>query len=546
MSLTIEGANASHTSLIEAFLNRHKERLESFAFELEIEECQSKKLEAFQLVAHKSNKTIEATLSVSSQQSLRWALNALLVFAEGPDETINLEDSPAFAIRGVIEGFYGTPWTHEQRLSGIESFADFGMNSFMLAPKDSPWQRFDWRRPFDSMLLKLTKELVERGQLHGVNIAICVSPGLSVKYSDQNDVEAVMIRYRQLLSIGVRDFGLLFDDIPWELQFAEDIKKYKTTAQAQADFSNRVLASLKEVDSSARLIVCPMEYCGRGTNPYIRELGTNAAPEISLMWTGRQICSEYLDISDAIVFKDDAGRAPLYWDNYPVNDVAMTHELHVGPIQGREAGLEDFSAGLFSNPMEKFEMSLLPLSTIGDYLWDSKNYNPQESWDRALKLMVKKESDYTAMRRLLRNSLGSCLNGNAAPDLGSLISSTTTAWRAGKPEEAAEIFRKAGEQIMRDYEVLTSDNFSRTDLIEEIKPWVAKYLAGGETLEQLSMVLAQCTWSKDHGLAGTQGLASEVLRIRQRFDQIQSRLMGDGLDLLMGELYAELKANEGC
>ncbi|MSY55349.1 MAG: hypothetical protein F2638_07160, partial [Actinobacteria bacterium] len=247
MSLTIEGANASHTSLIEAFLNRHKERLESFAFELEIEECQSKKLEAFQLVAHKSNKTIEATLSVSSQQSLRWALNALLVFAEGPDETINLEDSPAFAIRGVIEGFYGTPWTHEQRLSGIESFADFGMNSFMLAPKDSPWQRFDWRRPFDSMLLKLTKELVERGQLHGVNIAICVSPGLSVKYSDQNDVEAVMIRYRQLLSIGVRDFGLLFDDIPWELQFAEDIKKYKTTAQAQADFSNRVLASLKEV-----------------------------------------------------------------------------------------------------------------------------------------------------------------------------------------------------------------------------------------------------------------------------------------------------------
>ncbi|TRZ86162.1 MAG: hypothetical protein D4R83_05115 [Streptomycetaceae bacterium] len=544
MSLIIEGAKAPHTSLIEAFLNRHKERLESFSFALEIKECQSKKLEAFQLVASKSNTTIKAILSVSSQQSLRWALNALLVFAEGSDETINLEDSPAFAMRGVIEGFYGTPWTHQQRLKGIESFADFGMNSFMLAPKDSPWQRFDWRRPFDSTLLKLTSELVERGKLHGVNIAVCVSPGLSVKYSDQNDVDAVMIRYRQLLSIGVRDFGLLFDDIPWELQFAEDIKKYKSTAQAQADFSNRVLASLKEVDSSARLIVCPMEYCGRGTNPYIRELGTNASPEISLMWTGRQICSEYLDISDAIVFKDDAGRPPLYWDNYPVNDVAMTHELHVGPIQGREAGLENFSAGLFSNPMEKFEMSLLPLSTIGDYLWNSKNYNPQESWDRALKLMVKKESDYKAIRRLLRNSFGSCLNGNAAPDLGSLLGSTTSAWRTGKPEEAAEIFRKAGEQIMRDYEILTSDNFSRTDLIEEIKPWLAKYLAGGETLEQLSMVLAQCTWSKDHGLAGTQGLSAEVLRIRKRFDQIQSRLMGDGLDLLMGELYAELKANE--
>ena len=532
--------------MIAAFETRHAKRIGVHKLEIKVTSDPSLAKESFHLRANKEATKVSAEIAFATDPGLRWALNAFLKWLESDQRTIDFTDAPAFGVRGVIEGFYGNPWTHQQRLKGIESFADFGMNSFMLAPKDSPWQRFDWRRPFDSTLLKLTKELVERGQLHGVNIAVCVSPGLSVKYSDQNDVEAVMIRYRQLLSIGVRDFGLLFDDIPWELQFAEDIKKYKSTAQAQADFSNRVLASLKEVDSSARLIVCPMEYCGRGTNPYIRELGTNAAPEISLMWTGRQICSEYLDISDAIVFKDDAGRAPLYWDNYPVNDVAMTHELHVGPIQGREAGLENFSAGLFSNPMEKFEMSLLPLSTIGDYLWDSKNYNPQESWDRALKLMVKKESDYTAMRRLLRNSLGSCLNGNAAPDLGSLISSTTTAWRTGKPEEAAEIFRKAGEQIMRDYEVLTSDNFSRTDLIEEIKPWVAKYLAGGETLEQLSMVLAQCTWSKDHGLAGTQGLASEVLRIRQRFDQIQSRLMGDGLDLLMGELYAELKANEGC
>ena len=97
---------------------------------------------------------------------------------------------------------------------------------------------------------------------------------------------------------------------------------------------------------------------------------------------------------------------------------------------------------------------------------------------------------------------------------------------------------------MRDHALLTSQKFSRRDLIQEMGPWVDKYLVGGQTMEQLAMVLAQCSWTRENGLTGPDGLAAEVLTIRERFEKIQARLFGDGLDLLMGELSAELRANE--
>jgi hyaluronoglucosaminidase len=37
----------------------------------------------------------------------------------------------SFAVRGVVEGFYGTPWTHEARRSVISFLARRGMNAYV-------------------------------------------------------------------------------------------------------------------------------------------------------------------------------------------------------------------------------------------------------------------------------------------------------------------------------------------------------------------------------------------------------------------------------
>ena len=53
-----------------------------------------------------------------------------------------------FAVRGVLEGFYGNPWTHEQRLELLGFMASRGMNTFVYAPKDDPLVRRDWRSAY--------------------------------------------------------------------------------------------------------------------------------------------------------------------------------------------------------------------------------------------------------------------------------------------------------------------------------------------------------------------------------------------------------------
>ncbi|MGW4410022.1 beta-N-acetylglucosaminidase domain-containing protein [Nonomuraea sp. NPDC004702] len=58
--------------------------------------------------------------------------------------------SAGFAVRGVIEGFYGRPWSHEQRLDLLGFLGARGMNTYVHAPKaDRP----SWREAGDVQAL---------------------------------------------------------------------------------------------------------------------------------------------------------------------------------------------------------------------------------------------------------------------------------------------------------------------------------------------------------------------------------------------------------
>ena len=445
---------------------------------------------------------------------------------------------PSFALRGVIEGFYGKPWSHQQRLKGLNFFAAHNMNLFILAPKDDPWQRFDWHTPFDEEFLRKTKELVERGNTALIDVAVCISPGLTVRYSSDADVEALMVRYRQLAGIGVRRFGLLLDDIAWELQFEEDKKVYKSIADAHGEFTNRVLEAIKKEFSGASLFTCPLQYHGRGHESYIKEFGNALNAEIQLMWTGRQICSEYLESVDARFFKNETSKEPLYWDNYPVNDVAMIHQLHVGPIEKRDKDLGKFSVGLVANPMEKFELSLISIATIGDYLWDPDNYFPELSWNRSLEFLISDPIEREAWRNFLSNCFESCLAVNPAPDFGKLLGEVTLLWRTGSKDRAAKQLIEYAI-MMRQY-LQRINTSSMKNWIVESERWLNKYRNVANILLEIAEILIRTRTNSQGNLIGSDEDASKVREIRNSLGSDQTRIFGDGLDLTLGELATEL------
>ena len=92
-------------------------------------------------------------------------------------------------------------------------------------------------------------------------------------------------------------------------------------------------------------MVCPTVYWGTGEEQYVRRLGRGIPATIDIFWTGSAICSPTLTADAAAAFARTTLRPPMYWDNYPVNDVAMTHQLHIGPYRGREDILHRFAAG---------------------------------------------------------------------------------------------------------------------------------------------------------------------------------------------------------
>ena len=50
-----------------------------------------------------------------------------------------------FQTRGLIEGFYGTPWRMQDRRLVLEKLAARGINAYFYGPKDDPLHRERWR-----------------------------------------------------------------------------------------------------------------------------------------------------------------------------------------------------------------------------------------------------------------------------------------------------------------------------------------------------------------------------------------------------------------
>ncbi len=100
-----------------------------------------------------------------------------------------------FAIRGVIEGFYGNPWTHEQRLDLIGFIAARGMNTFVYGPKDDSLVRRDWREPYGGPQLERIGALIDACRRHDVEFVYCLSPGLSIQYANGVDLDALSAKF---------------------------------------------------------------------------------------------------------------------------------------------------------------------------------------------------------------------------------------------------------------------------------------------------------------------------------------------------------------
>lgn len=107
-------------------------------------------------------------------------------------------------LRGTIEGFYGPPWSHAERLAHLEFCAQAGFTTYVYAPKDDPYHRARWRDPYPPVELARIAELSATASELGVRLIYALHPALDMRFADVSE-HAALHTSRALVTAALRD-----------------------------------------------------------------------------------------------------------------------------------------------------------------------------------------------------------------------------------------------------------------------------------------------------------------------------------------------------
>ncbi|MFC9125910.1 beta-N-acetylglucosaminidase domain-containing protein [Streptomyces sp. NPDC057099] len=345
---------------------------------------------------------------------------------------VTVRDWPTAALRGVIEGFYGTPWSHTERLHQLDFYGRTKQNVYVYSPKDDPYLRDRWRDEYPPAELRQLKELVDRADANHVRFTYALSPGLSVCYSSAADIAALTRKFDSLYAIGVRSFAIPLDDISYTTwNCPADEKEFGTgggaAGAAQAHLLNEVWKDFSAGRSGLHpLEMVPTEYSDLADSPYKKALREKLDPSVVVEWTGVGVIAPTITAEQVAKAREVYGHPILVWDNYPVNDY-VTSRLLLGPYTGREPGVAKAATGVTANPMVQGQASRLALFTSAAYLWNPDAYDPRAAFLASVRDLAGPDAAKW-LRIFAENNYSSQLDATESPTLSALIAAFRKAY----------------------------------------------------------------------------------------------------------------------
>lgn len=262
---------------------------------------------------------------------------------------------------GIIEGFYGKPWTWPERAETMRALAPHGFRFYLYAPKADPYLRRLWREPHPEAIAGEIARLAEACRAQGVRFGVGLSPTkLHVDFGTAAR-ETLAGKLQLLDDLGIDFLALLFDDMRGDVP---------ELARHQIEIVDWTAARIR----ASQLIMCPSYYSddpvldrafGRRPADYLEDLGRGLDPAIQIFWTGEEVCAREISVAHVDRVAGQLQRKPFLWDNYPVNDgERMSQFLHVRGFTGRPADLREHVAGHGVNPALQPTLSRIAAITL--------------------------------------------------------------------------------------------------------------------------------------------------------------------------------------
>jgi protein O-GlcNAcase/histone acetyltransferase len=288
-------------------------------------------------------------------------------------------------ISGVVEGFYGRPWSPAQRRTLVTRLKELGLNTYLYAPKDDLRHRARWRETYPPAEAEELRGLVAACGDAGIEFIYALAPGLDPAFNTTDGHAALARKAGHLAELGIRHFAVLFDDIV-PAPASGNLGATEHDSAPQVEFTHALLERQRRLAPGTKLLFCPTPYCGRmagrtAESRYLRHLGTHLDPAVHVLWTGPEIVSETIAPEDLRDVSDVLRRPPLIWDNLFANDYDL-RRLYLGAYAGRPSSLRGAVSGVLLNPNCEFAANRLPLDTFAEWI-ARDNYSPVLAHARA-------------------------------------------------------------------------------------------------------------------------------------------------------------------
>ena len=245
------------------------------------------------------------------------------VFAQMDSLTIRnfeIEDYADVVSRGFIEGYYGNPWSTEDRVNLMKWGGYYKLNAYFYAPKDDPKHRTQWDQLYtEEELANKIRPLAEAGNESKCRFVYALHPfpqGNHLRFDDnyEADLAKLQAKFKQVIDQGVRQIAILADDF-WNPGGPNGVR-----------LLNDMTAWLEEVkkqypDMKMTIPYVPYDYMGNGSSAELQEL-KKAPANVQIVMTGGRVWGEVTN-NFTSTFTNNVGRGPFMWINWPCTDITV-------------------------------------------------------------------------------------------------------------------------------------------------------------------------------------------------------------------------------
>ena len=327
--------------------------------------------------------------------------------------------------RGLVEGYYGYPYSVEVKKDLMRFMMRMKMNSYMYGAKSDPFHLSRWTEAYPTSVTpqqeengwlsqKMVEEICQTSAETKVNFIWSIHPGNAI-INSSTVVSDVMAKYEKMYKLGVRQFGLFVDDVGVPKDDQLDLNAQRVTELQKAIEKKWNSAGAEPGDTVKPLNFVPQIYCygfSSGETQYGNFFKALAkTPKNVIIYTTGNGVWSVPNTNDFNKPKQYLGRDVAWWWNYPCNDNAdsqiypmdmYTNFADMPNVDGSRTMPKNMGSGIgiVCNPMQQGEVAKIPLFSAADYAWNNAKFVNKTSWEASFPFILRDEDKAAALRTL--------------------------------------------------------------------------------------------------------------------------------------------------